>query len=359
MAPGGTPPAASPLATQIAPSVQPSGQSYKMQTAAKASEALATQISTGMQAMKESEALVRQLASGTQSPVVPNGYVAQSQAQYATMQDHHKYRAAGRVRELWARQLTQVRRQGRCIITTPRYAQPMGGGEYEQAMYNNDPRYAQPMGGGGYEQAMYNNDPRYPQPIMGGGGYEQAALFQQYQQMSPNKKRRALVIVGATAAAAVLTAGGFSLLRMMQSKSEPDITPVHKNNGTQAVPASTGGQKQSGQIAPTPVNKTAGVLIANQKNLATGATLDFTNPVDKHPSVLVHLPDGHFVAYDKACTHQGVSVVYDPKTNTLVCPLHHSVFDPTNNGAVVHGPAFVRLPQVPIHVNADGSITAG
>ncbi len=92
-------------------------------------------------------------------------------------------------------------------------------------------------------------------------------------------------------------------------------------------------------------------------NLATNTSTTFANPVDGKQSLLVHLPDGTFAAYESACTHQGVTVAYDPETHMLVCPAHGSIFDPAHGGSVVQGPAMQPLSQVVIHVNTDGSIT--
>jgi Rieske Fe-S protein len=91
--------------------------------------------------------------------------------------------------------------------------------------------------------------------------------------------------------------------------------------------------------------------------------VDFTNPTTGLADILVHLsskeapPNGKFVAYDRACTHQKVLVNYDPNTGKLICPLHGSIFDPANNGKVVRGPATIPLAMVPIKVNADGTVT--
>jgi len=40
--------------------------------------------------------------------------------------------------------------------------------------------------------------------------------------------------------------------------------------------------------------------------------MDFKNPADNKASLLVRLPNGQFMAYEKACTHEQVSVHYDP-----------------------------------------------
>lgn len=101
-------------------------------------------------------------------------------------------------------------------------------------------------------------------------------------------------------------------------------------------------------------------------NAAIGSTTqarntarDFVNPHTGHASLLVRLPDGSFVAYEKACTHRGVFVGYNPTTHQFVCPAHGAIFDPARKGAVVQGPATQALPQVVLRIDANGAITAG
>jgi Rieske Fe-S protein len=95
-------------------------------------------------------------------------------------------------------------------------------------------------------------------------------------------------------------------------------------------------------------------------SLAINTSVEFANPLDGKASLLIHLPDtNNFVAYERACTHEGVAVNYDAATHTLVCPAHGSVFDPANGGKVLQGPATRPLPSIVIHVNADGTITVG
>jgi Rieske Fe-S protein len=75
-------------------------------------------------------------------------------------------------------------------------------------------------------------------------------------------------------------------------------------------------------------------------------------------NILVRLSNGNFVAYNRACTHQGIAVNYHPDSQTLICPLHGATFDPKNQGMVLKGPAVVALAMAKIQINADGTITA-
>ncbi len=98
--------------------------------------------------------------------------------------------------------------------------------------------------------------------------------------------------------------------------------------------------------------------VIGNSNLQQGKTVQFNNPADNQASLLIHLPNNTFVAYERACTHVGVFVNYDPNLNMLVCPAHGAIFDPMNGGAVTQGPATKPLPQVKVQVNNDGTISA-
>jgi Rieske Fe-S protein len=85
----------------------------------------------------------------------------------------------------------------------------------------------------------------------------------------------------------------------------------------------------------------------------------FTNPRDGQQSLLIRLPDGNIVAYERKCTHVGVFVNYNTQTHMLVCPAHGAIFDPARGGRVVQGPATRPLPQVPLSQVSDGTILTG
>jgi serine/threonine protein kinase/nitrite reductase/ring-hydroxylating ferredoxin subunit len=92
---------------------------------------------------------------------------------------------------------------------------------------------------------------------------------------------------------------------------------------------------------------------------ALNTALVFTNPRDGQQGLLVRLPNGTFVAYERRCTHVGVFVNYNSQTHMLVCPAHGAIFDPAHGGRVVQGPATRPLPQVPLRQGSDGTILIG
>jgi ubiquinol-cytochrome c reductase iron-sulfur subunit len=76
------------------------------------------------------------------------------------------------------------------------------------------------------------------------------------------------------------------------------------------------------------------------------------------PSRAAWAPEG-YVAYSKICTHAGCPVgLYRATEHMLICPCHQSTFDVLRGATPVFGPAARPLPQLPIHLEADGTFVA-
>ena len=112
----------------------------------------------------------------------------------------------------------------------------------------------------------------------------------------------------------------------------------------------------SGDRSGQPVN--AAELEAGQ------AVHAFPNGKADNPNNLVELvrlagdvtPES-FAAYSAICTHLGCTVNAQLGENdNIACPCHGSLFDPSNDAAVVRGPASRPLPSLPIRLEADGTI---
>ena len=112
-----------------------------------------------------------------------------------------------------------------------------------------------------------------------------------------------------------------------------------------------GGAPEAGDETVAQVE--SGTAITQESDVPQGSALEFTDEEGGQPAVLVHLDSGDFVAYSAVCTHRQCTVGYSD--GTLACPCHGSVFDPTNGGAVVNGPAEQPLPEIPVEVR-DGEV---
>jgi serine/threonine protein kinase/Rieske Fe-S protein len=208
------------------------------------------------------------------------------------------------------------------------------------------------------------------------------------QQRSVDKGRRrtvALLAAGGVVAVGVLGIGGISLANKLQSIKHPaggaaqtDATkpanPTRAASPTTASksspvtgqkPASTPSTPRSSATptpttappTPTPKPSHTGTVVGST-NQATNTAMTFSNPADRNNSLLIHLPNGNFVAFESACTHEGVACYYNAGTQKIVCPRHGAIFDPANKATVLQGPAPKPLASVPVQVNADGTITA-
>jgi ubiquinol-cytochrome c reductase iron-sulfur subunit len=76
-------------------------------------------------------------------------------------------------------------------------------------------------------------------------------------------------------------------------------------------------------------------------------------------------PDGEnwdyegLLCFSKICTHVGCPIsLYQQRTHLLLCPCHQSMFDLADSANVVFGPAYRRMPQLPITVDDEGYLVA-
>ncbi len=179
----------------------------------------------------------------------------------------------------------------------------------------------------------------------------------------------ATLAAGSVVAAGALIAGKMNLAHLVttlnthNAQGSTTATGQQQSTGNTGTPkggtnpGNTGtpkGGTNPGNTGTAPTGKVLGAT-----TLAANTAMDIINPADGKAGLLIHLPNGHFAAYERACTHEGVEVNYDPMTHTLVCPAHGAVFDPLNKAAVLQGPAMTPLKPVAFLVNANGTITAG
>ena len=106
-------------------------------------------------------------------------------------------------------------------------------------------------------------------------------------------------------------------------------------------------------------------LVAKTSDIATGKSLLFEYPTQDRSALLIHLPDGSFIAYDALCTHLGCTVHFDQvpvkgwenNPEQIFCPCHGGVFDP-KTGNVLGGPPPRSLPKIKLEVDNQGNIYA-
>jgi len=98
--------------------------------------------------------------------------------------------------------------------------------------------------------------------------------------------------------------------------------------------------------APTVVDFTLDLTVGNNKVLTSPGSWLGANGV-----IIIHVLTGEFLAFSRACSHLGASLMYLPSQNTLMCPRHYSYFDIT--GFPINGPATVPLRKYKVELNGD------
>jgi serine/threonine protein kinase len=163
------------------------------------------------------------------------------------------------------------------------------------------------------------------------------------QRSAPISRRRALsfIAAGGGVAAAVFAVAVFGRNYLAGNTSPASTSPAN----TPAANAT--GVSSNGQV------------LARTSDIPLNSTKTFSISGHNNPGLLIHLPDGRFVAFDSTCTHAGCAVNYSAQNTLLKCPCHGATFDPAKNAAVVQGPARTPLAVIKISVNADGTITQG
>jgi len=163
-------------------------------------------------------------------------------------------------------------------------------------------------------------------------------------QSAPISRRRALTFIaaGGGVAAAVLAVAVFGR-NYLAGNTSPATTTAPVNT----------------PIANVTHTSSQGNILAHTSDLPINSAKKFPISGQSNPGVIVHLPNGHFVAFDSTCTHAGCAVNYNQQDKLLECPCHSASFDPAKNAAVVQGPAQTPLAAIKISVNADGTIIQG
>ena len=98
--------------------------------------------------------------------------------------------------------------------------------------------------------------------------------------------------------------------------------------------------------------------IARASDVPRGQAVYFQYPSNAlgDEAMLLHLPNGQFVAYNQTCTHLSCGVFYEPGQQRLYCPCHEGVFSP-DTGDPLAGPPQRRLTRVTLR-QQDGVIYA-
>lgn len=165
--------------------------------------------------------------------------------------------------------------------------------------------------------------------------------------LTPSKKQSRRSMLLATGSIVVAGAVGVGLFNLWNTLRNDPATSTQNTPTNTAQNTATPEEQAS---TPTPPEKLT-------TDMGVNTAKEFKDPTTGKDSILIHLAEGVFVAYESSCTHEGTTVEYNTETKTLICPNHGSIFDPANEGAVLQGPAVMALPETVVKVNEDGTIT--
>ena len=169
-------------------------------------------------------------------------------------------------------------------------------------------------------------------------------------------RRRAIGLIAA--GGGVAAAAGVAVWFVARNSASPSPSVAASGFGATTAP---GAGSSSVTVTSTGSGSTppaaSGPVLADVSDVPVNSAKTFPLANSSNPGLLIHLPNGNFVAFNSTCTHAGCAVHYNPQDHLLECPCHGASFDPARNAAVVGGPAPTPLAPVSITVNANGTIT--
>jgi thiosulfate dehydrogenase [quinone] large subunit len=122
-------------------------------------------------------------------------------------------------------------------------------------------------------------------------------------------------------------------------------------------PSAAASETPAGTASPTPRpsatggGAVGGTLIAGADALSAGQALNFS----AGGTAAVLLKDGEtYRAFERACTHQGTNVDWEPANGSFFCGNHGARFSAAGDAIV--GPARTPLRPITVNVGADGSV---
>jgi len=100
------------------------------------------------------------------------------------------------------------------------------------------------------------------------------------------------------------------------------------------------------------------VALGKVTDIPLGESRPFFYPGKNNPSLLIHLPNGEWRAYEGTCTHLSCVVYWDAVSERLICPCHNAAFA-GETGVVLMGPPRQPLPRIDLSVEDDAIYAVG
>ena len=96
--------------------------------------------------------------------------------------------------------------------------------------------------------------------------------------------------------------------------------------------------------------------IPDAEALGPNSSLNFNDPTERDPAILMRTADGAYHAYGQKCTHLSCPVYYSSDHQRLECPCHEGAFDAVT-GSVLYGPPPRALDTIEVEAR-DGQVWA-
>lgn len=74
------------------------------------------------------------------------------------------------------------------------------------------------------------------------------------------------------------------------------------------------------------------------------------------PGILINTKEGQLLAFSAICTHLTCSVLYDPDSETILCPCHNGKFDLSGN--VISGPPPAPLESFQVEISGENIVVS-
>ena len=111
----------------------------------------------------------------------------------------------------------------------------------------------------------------------------------------------------------------------------------------------------------SPVEKSAAEAAVTEVTLKDAQSLPKSSVLmfkfGSKPTMLIHHPDGTWIALTAVCTHLGCTVQYQPEQNVIHCACHGGTYDP-NTGANISGPPPKPLMRYKVNITDAGVVVS-
>ena len=192
-------------------------------------------------------------------------------------------------------------------------------------------------------------DPNRRAALFTGGGVVLTLLT----LIALDRSRLASLIAPNSGANASPTPGPTATPAPSSGAPSPSATASESPAGTTSPsPSATGGKSPQPSPSASSGGAVGGTVIAGGSSIGAGQALNFS----AGGTAAVLLKDGGtYRAFERACTHQGTLVEWEPANGSFYCNNHGARFSAT--GDVIVGPALTALRPITVSVAADGSVT--